>query len=157
MRVQQLTEGKISQAYPLVQYQRPDVSQDAWHKFTLAHLSRDERGDAGDRGILTTEDDRGYIFAMLTYAMIPDLHHGRALVAQDVIAVTPLDRFNRLAIAAMFQSLEDLAREKQCAVVHTKVSGFSPGGQMEKFFDSLLNNGHEVDHLVLCKTLEWTT
>ena len=67
-----------------------------------------------------------------------------------------LGKYNKLAIAAMFQSLEKLAREKQCAAVHTRVSGFNPGGLKERFFDSLLDNGHAIDHLVLCKTLEQT-
>jgi len=153
MRVQRLTESTVSQAFPLVQYRRPDMSHDAWAEFTSAHLGCGEGQGLGDRGILTAVDEQGYIFAMLSYAMVPDLHHGRALIAQDVIAVTPLDGHNKVAIAALFEALEQLARTKHCSVLHTRVNGLEAEKHGDALFASLLDSGHELHHLVLCKAL----
>ncbi len=153
MRVQLLTEGKSAQVYPLVQLRRPNLSQDEWHRFTAAYLEPDTKSEPGERGILTAEDDRGYIFAMLAFTMVIDLRHGRVLIAQDVVAVTVLDRFRKVVISELFHALEDLARQKQCVAVRTWVGGLESGRQKSALYDSLLNRGHEIDQLVLCKTL----
>lgn len=150
MRVQQLTEGKIVQAFPLVQFLKPGLSLEDWLQFTAAHLNTEK---VGERGILTVEDDRGYIVAMLAYSVDPDLSHGRALVAKDVIAVTSLDKWRKSAISALFGTLEEIAREMRCMAVHTRMSGHEQKSQTDSLHVSLLSSGHAVDHMVLCKTL----
>ena len=150
MKVQLLTEGKVAQVYPLIQLLQPKLSLEAWHRFTAAHLGD---GDIVERGILTVEDDRGTVFAMLTYAIDPDLSHGRALVAKDLIAVTPLDKFKRAAISALFEAVENLAKEKHCWAVHTRISEAEARKEEDALRLSLLEEGHAVDHVVLCKPL----
>ena len=150
MRVQLLTEAKVAQVYPLIQLLQPKLSLEAWHRFTVEHLGG---GDIGERGILTVEDDRGYICAMLSYAIDPDLSHGRAMLAKDLIAVTPLDKSRRAAISALIQAIEELAREKRCLAVHTRLSHCAPEAQEDAVCVSLFDRGHAVDHVVLCKTL----
>ena len=154
MRVQLLTEGKVTQAYPLVQLRQPDLTQEDWHRFTAYHLDSNPQGKPDERGILTAEDDRGYIIAMLVYTTVPDLRHGSAMIAHDVIAVTVLDRFRKVVISALFHALEVLARQKQCVAVRTRVGGLGDGRQQSALYDSLLNRGHAFDHLVSGKTLE---
>ena len=108
---------------------------------------------ASDRGILTVEDDRGLILAMLAYSVDLDLFHGRILAAKDVIAVTSLDKSRKAAISVLYAALEELAKEKRCIAVHTRVSADKPEAKKDSLHGSLLSSGHAVDHFVFCKIL----
>jgi len=150
MRVKLLTEAKTAQAYPLVQLLQPNLSLEAWDQFTASHFGTIE---AGERGIFTVEDDRGCILALLAYTIDPDLCHRRVLIVKDVIAVTPLDRLKELALSALFEAIEDLAKEKRCLAVRTRIIESESRGKAEALRVSLLSQGHEHDHVVLRKTL----
>ncbi|WP_420346357.1 hypothetical protein [Pelagibius sp.] len=150
MRVLPLTNGKISQAYPLAQLSHPQLSLEAWTQFAALHLAP---ALPLERGILTAEDDQGTIYALLAYTIDPDLDHGRALIAREVIAAAPLHCTRSTAVAALVQATERLAREKRCMALKTHFGAGGEGHPERSLHAPLLAAGHAPDHVMLCKTL----
>ncbi|HIC79849.1 MAG TPA: hypothetical protein EYP07_02635 [Kiloniellaceae bacterium] len=150
MRVLPLTEAKVSQAYPLAQLRHPRLSLEAWTQFAASHVTP---ALPLERGILTAEDERGTIYALLAYTIDPDLDHGRALIAREMIAAAPLRRTCSMMVAALVQETERLAREKHCMALRTHLGTMGQRRPERALQAPLLADGHAPDHVMLCKTL----
>lgn len=153
MRVRALTDDKVAQVYPLIQLVRPDLSLDGWRSLALDHI---QSARTIDNGVLTVENDRGYVLGFILYTIYADLRHGRTLMAKDAVVCTALRRTKEAAFAALLERLETLAQEKQCTAIHTCLLDSEADIAEAGFHDSLNKHGHRLDHFMFCKSLAET-
>lgn len=110
-----LSLNKINQAYALVRTARPAVTADVWRDVATDFLSASAAESAAPRGVITVQNDQGYILGLFCYAACDHLRHGRALAVENLMA---LDLFDSVgAMGALLRAMEDLARRLGCAAV----------------------------------------
>jgi hypothetical protein len=111
---QRLEPQQLLQAYPVVRAAAPDLALSEWLAFARRHVGR---GAAQERGIVTVQNTRRYILGLFTFRVVGDLCIKRVLQVENVIALgvgepTPV-------VEALIRAAESVARERQCAAVHT--------------------------------------
>jgi hypothetical protein len=148
-----------ARAYPLIQIMRSDVSLDAWLAFVAATNT-----DCGStpikptsewplRGILSIENERGYIHGLFSYHVAFAIDHKSVLEVSNFVAVDTADRAG--AIKALISAMEELARTLNCTAIHTQVTGDWADGEVSAsgLSKHLQNAGHGPNSLNLCKPL----
>ncbi len=147
MQVRALTNEKVTQVYPLIQLVRPDLTLDGWRSLALDHI---QCTDAVDNGVLTVENEYGYVLGFILYTIYADLRHGRTLMAKDAVVCTALRRTKEAAFAALLDRLETVAQENQCTAIHTCMLHSEADIAEAGFHESLEKHGHRIDHFMLC-------
>ena len=145
LRTAQLTSDRVIQAYPLIREVAPNLSLAEWVDFARP-LSGQKGETGGCRGIIIAERSR-YIRGLFIYEVNPDLSHGRALFARNIIV---LDLVQRDAVAeALVDAMERLAQTHGCGAVHVHLSPLS-----EWALQCFERRGHRVQGYHLCSRLE---
>ncbi|HYD67496.1 hypothetical protein [Azospirillum sp.] len=143
---------QIDQAYPLVRAIAPDLPVERWRSFATA-LTGASAPPGAPAGIMTVQNDRGYIHGLFSYAVKEDLRFGRILSVDNFVV---LDLFNVSdAASSLLQTMEDLGRTLHCTAIHTNLRECyagtpAHGHPMLGFFR---DEGHDVDGVRLCKAL----
>lgn len=146
-----LSATRIDQAFPLVQASLPRVDLEQWRRFAAELTCAEAPDNTGIQSVLT---EQHYIAGLSIYRVKPILSHGPALVADHFMA---LDLFDRAAVAnALAEFLEDLGRRRGCTAVHTHIPERSGRwqGSAECLVSILLDRGHAIESLCLCKRLD---
>jgi hypothetical protein len=113
-----LTLQKINQAYALVRTADPRVTAEKWRADAARFVSPDESEEKSTRGVLTVQNDQGYILGLFCYAACDHLRHGRALKVENLIALDLFDSAG--AIEILLQSMADLAQKSACTVIEAE-------------------------------------
>lgn len=149
LKIQPLTAERIAQAFPLIQASLPQVTLEAWRHFAAALV---DQGASAATGIILVVGERDTIAGLCSYRVERDLVHGLLLNADHFLA---FDLFDRRAVAhALAAGMEELARERHCAAIHTNLlrprDAAPAGGGL---VDVLCTRGHRVETLGMCKPL----
>ena len=145
-----LPASRFRQAFSLIWLTAPHLALESWLRYAEA-LCRPDGGDAG--GIVSAEDEDGYIYGMFCYRVAPDPRFSRTLDVEHFIALGLFDR--SATTCALIDAVEHIARDRHCVQVQLAL----PCARIEfgKMDDSLHNwlgrAGYAVDGLRLCKRL----
>ncbi|CAO3418340.1 hypothetical protein [Azospirillum endophyticum] len=152
-----LGRRQIDQAYPLVCAIAPGLGVDQWRAFAAALLDDATRsGGSGlpaDRGIMTVQNAQGYMHGLFSYAVEPQLFHGRTLSVDNFIV---LDLFDVAGIAGtLLQAMEGLARRLGCTAIHTTLPEryLSRASRRTPIPDCFHIEGHRQETIRFCKDL----
>jgi len=152
-----LQKRQIDQAFPVVRAILPELAVERWRAFAAALLDRAQGAPAASvspAGIMTVQNERGYIHGLFSYSAHEHLHHGRILTVENFVV---LDLFNLSGAAAeLLRAMDTVARGLGCSAIHTNLpDSFSNlpdycGTVLSYFRDQ----GHAVETLRLCKSLD---
>jgi hypothetical protein len=114
-----LTGADVLRAYPLARLAAGQLTLAAWLRYAEA-MGAHPPGTRGTRrhpareenGLLGIEDARGYLQALCSFAVRPDLAAGRRLDVDNIVALGLIDSDG--PAGAMLGSIERLARELDC-------------------------------------------
>ncbi|MHA1564453.1 MAG: hypothetical protein ACTSX7_03980 [Alphaproteobacteria bacterium] len=108
-----LAADQIAQAFPLLSVVDPQLSEAQWQSYADAVIVN--TNVASRTGILTTQNDQGYIFALSVYWIKPDLHERQILEIENFAVAVILG--NLAPARALLDGLETLAVEHECSCV----------------------------------------
>ncbi|HEY0833176.1 MAG TPA: hypothetical protein VGE72_04620 [Azospirillum sp.] len=143
---------QIDQAYPLVRTIAPDLEVERWRGFATA-LTGLSRASGAPGGIMTAQNERGYIHGLFSYSVRADLHYGQVLAVDNFIV---LDLFNPAGAASvLLKAMEDVARAHHCAAIHTALPErcAGPPDERHSMLGFFRDGGHKVVSPRLCKVL----
>ena len=160
-----LIRRQIDQAFPVVQTIAPDLDVERWRDFAAAILSvhelefedkstgRKEAAEPRPRGIMTVQNERGYIHGLFSYTVEEHLRHGRVLDVENFIV---LDLFDMAGAAdELLNAMDRLAEDLGCTAIHTNLP--DDYSSLPDYCNWLLTcfreSGHEVETLRLCKRM----
>jgi len=115
-----LGRDQIAQAFPLVQAIVPGTSLARWTDFARRHTL-----ERGERGIMTVQNQGGYILGLFTHEVQDDLSLGRALVAGNVMVADFPGREQTLD--ALIDAMHMLANLRRCAAISARLDSGPPG------------------------------
>lgn len=148
-----LAKRQIDQAFPLVRAIAPGLDVERWRAFAGALIGRPGPSVAPS-GIMTVQNDRGYIHGLFSYTRERHLHHGPILSVENFIV---LDLFDPAAAAStLLRAMDGVAKALGCTAIHTNLPEQyaalpdTRGVVLDYFRDE----GHAVESLRLCKQLE---
>lgn len=155
-----LGRGQIDQAYPLVCAMAPGLGIDQWRAFAAALLdsatvgsSAGKDGLPAARGIMTVQNAQGYMHGLFSYAVEPQLLHGRTLCVDNFVV---LDLFDVAGPAeTLLQAMEVLARQLGCTAIHTTLpERYMPrDSRRNPIPDCFHTEGHRQETIRFCKDL----
>lgn len=165
-----LGRRQIDQAYPLVCAIAPGLGIDQWRAFAAALLdsatmgSSSKGGNGGGggagtdglpaaRGIMTVQNAQGYMHGLFSYAVEPQLLHGRTLCVDNFVV---LDLFDIAGPAeTLLQAMEGLARQLGCTAIHTTLpERYLPrDSRRNPIPDCFRTEGHRQETVRFCKDL----
>ncbi len=111
--VRPLGVEQIAQAYPLVSFFDPALTQEQWSDYAGALIA--PVGAGKDHSIVTVQSTQGAIYGLSVYWLRPDLRQGRILEIENFAVVDITG--NRKAAVVLLRALEDLARRSECNCV----------------------------------------
>ncbi|MBC8793702.1 MAG: hypothetical protein C6Y20_19060 [Tagaea sp. CACIAM 22H2] len=154
--VRRLTGRDVLRAYPLARLAAGHLTLAAWLRFAAAlgakppgaKAPRKAAAAPAERGLLGVEDQRGYLHALCSFAVEPDLRTGRRLTIDNLVALDLID--GNIPAQALVGALDKLARELDCPgyVVHLPEAA-SRGGR----FRSGMTSGGGREHICIHRTL----
>jgi len=167
-----LPRRQVDQAYAVVRTVISDLQVDGWRRFAASLLLADDDGawpagsgdadgaGAGDRAtmpsrsIMTVQSDRGYIHGLFSYGVEEHLRHGRILAVDNFMVV---DMFNPAGTASLLlRAMDQIAHILGCKAIHATLPASYT--ELPEYYNAVLsyfrNQGHAVDTLRLCKTLD---
>lgn len=170
-----LGRRQIDQAFPLVRVLDPDVGVDRWRAFAAAvvtggtledgapfslftplpeEIQNDSDATPGLTGIMTIQDDQGYIHGLFSYFVKQDLHQGRVLSADNVIVLDMVD--TAAAAAALLRAMDRTARALDCAAIHTYLpeSDTAQPDYCATITQYCREAGHRLETRWLCEALD---
>lgn len=150
--VKPLGRRQIDQAYPLVCAILPGLAVDQWRAFAAVLLD-DTNAAASRTGIMTVQTAHGYLHGLFTYAVEPQLQHGRVLSVDNFVV---LDLFDVAGVAGtLLQAMEGLARGLGCAAIHTTLpERYIPAdSRRNPIPDCFRVEGHRQETIRFCKHL----
>jgi hypothetical protein len=123
--VRRLTGEDVLRAFPLARLAAGHLTLPAWLRFAEA-LGAEPPGAKKPRkaktpcteGLLGVEDSRGYLYALCSFAVEPDLRTGRRLCVDNLVALDLID--GDIPAQALIGALDRLSRDLDCPayVVH---------------------------------------
>lgn len=122
--VRRLTGEDVMRAYPLARLAAGHLTLPAWLRFAEAlgaeppGAKKPRKATSGSEGLLGVEDSRGYLYALCSFAVEPDLRTGRRLCVDNLVALDLID--GDIPAQALVGALDRLARDLDCPayVVH---------------------------------------
>ncbi len=144
--VRTLSESQLPQAYPLVQALASEHSLNAWLSYAKGFVAKGI--NAG--GVLSAQDDAGYIYGLFCYEVVPDLGGGRVLVVEPFVALDLVDRLGPITV--LIEAMERLAREQDCVSIHLQIP---QRGDMRAVVDfrPFRAAGYKLEGVRLCRRL----
>ncbi|MFM8800448.1 MAG: hypothetical protein ACKOEE_07820 [Tagaea sp.] len=124
--VRRVVGEDVLRAFPLARLAAGDLSLPAWLGFAhalgaeTAGVKKPRRPASGRNaeGLLGVEDARGYLYALCSFAVAPDLRTGRRLCVDNLVAMDLID--GDIPAQALIGALDRLARDLDCPayVIH---------------------------------------
>ncbi|HYD30223.1 MAG TPA: hypothetical protein VEB64_05120 [Azospirillaceae bacterium] len=162
--VKPLGRRQIDQAFPVVSACSPGIGVERWRAFAAAVIpaadleaapssphaivmADDSPATPAPTGIITAQSDRGYIHGLFSYAVEPDLRHGRVLTADNFVVLDLVDPDAPATV--LLKAMEHLARRLGCGAIHASLpEGAAP------MLNRLHHAGHHPEARRLCKPLD---
>ena len=79
-----LTRRQIGQAFALIRTEMPEAVAGRWRSFALARSGPGPGGGVRDRGIMTVQNQTGYILGLFVFDVRDDLRDGRTLAVSHL-------------------------------------------------------------------------
>lgn len=151
--IKPLGEGKVLQAYPLVQSAVPHLTLEQWLEYVKSIRER-KAGESGCAGVMSAENPDGYIFGLYCHAVEPDIHHGRILKVRNFVAANLYDSAG--IVDRLMDSIVTVARDNGCAAVHVDLPENPRHGPVavESVTGMFKCAGFHVESVALCRALE---
>ncbi|MBI3505341.1 MAG: hypothetical protein HY059_10890 [Proteobacteria bacterium] len=141
----ELCGADVLRAFPLARLAAGHLTLAEWRHFAAAMgAGRVRRAAAGraDRGLLALEDSRGYLQALCSFAVRPDLAAGRRLDIDNIVTLDLVDSDG--PASAMIGSIERLARELGCPAFAIRLPpGRTAAGASRHALDAVLGTSHD--------------
>lgn len=115
-----LSRDQIAQAYPLVQAILPGTSLARWSDFARSHTL-----ERGERGIMTLQNQAGYILGLFTHEVRDELSLGRALVAGNIMVADFPGR--EQILDALIDAMHMLGNLRRCAAISARLDSGAAG------------------------------
>lgn len=113
--VKPLNFNQIDQAYALLRMAWPGLAQDDWRALAASRLAAPPRGEPATQGVMTAQNDHGYIVGLFVYLACDHLRHGRILRIDHAAA---LDLFDHAGVwDVLLRSVAELAQLMKCAEI----------------------------------------
>jgi hypothetical protein len=154
--VRRLSGRDVLRAFPLARLAAGHLTLAAWLRFAAAigaqpPGARKPRKTAGAQphGLLGVEDQRGYLHALCSFAVEPDLRTGRRLTIDNLVALDLID--GDIPAQALIGALDKLARELDCPayIVHLPEAAAARGG---RFLAGMIDGGGR-EHICIHRSL----
>ncbi|WP_029010732.1 hypothetical protein [Azospirillum halopraeferens] len=145
-----LGERQIDQAFPLVSALAPELPVERWRAFAAPRCGPGD-GTSPACGIITAQNDRGYIHGLFSYSVTEHFRYGRALAVEMFIV---LDIFDPAAAAAVLvRAMETIAHDLDCDAVFTDLPESCRGTteHCRSILSVFRAAGHGVEAARLCK------
>lgn len=116
--VRRLTGEDVMQAFPLARLAAGHLTLPAWLRFAEAMgaeppgAKKPRKPTDGSEGLLGVEDSRGYLYALCSFTVAPDLRTGRRLCVDNLVALDLID--GDIPARALIGALDRLARDLDC-------------------------------------------
>jgi hypothetical protein len=144
-----ISGADVLRAYPLARLAAGHLTLAAWLRYAEAMgaeppgMRRKHRRTArAETGLLAIEDRRGYLRALCSYAVRPDLAAGRRLDVDNIVALGLID--SEGPAGEMLGSIERLARELDCPAFAIRLPpGAAAATAGRGALDSLLGVEHD--------------
>jgi len=146
----ELRGADVLRAFPLARLAAGRLTLAAWLSFAEAmgaeppgaKRRRTKSAEPRDHGLLGLEDRRGYLQALCSYAVRPDLGAGRRLDVDNIVALDLVDSDG--PADHMIGTIEALARSLGCPAVaiHLPPSGQAAGAGRHAL-DRVLGTSHD--------------
>ncbi|MBI1245209.1 MAG: hypothetical protein GC202_09395 [Alphaproteobacteria bacterium] len=144
-----LTGADVLRAFPLAQLAAGHLTLPAWLRYAEAMgaeppgmRGRRRRQPREESGLLGIEDGRGYLQALCSFAVRPDLAAGRRLDIDNLVAFGLID--SEGPAGAMLGSIEQLARELDCPAFAIRLPpGIAAATDSRGALDALLGAKHD--------------
>jgi len=157
-RSKALTAEQAVQAFPLVRTMWPALTLDHWTNYVRSVTAPDGNSPDGTQGIISIENERGYIHGLFSYGVTHDVRHGSVLSIEDVIALDLVE--GKSAIRALVETMEEVARDLGCRAIHVHMpealmrsvaTCVADSANRHWLLDSFERAGHRIETLCLCK------
>lgn len=146
-----LTRERVEQAYPLVQTASEEISLEKWHAYADAYLKRNRKGSIGESGIVSVENEQGYIHGLLGFRVDMTLRWGRTLICEHLIALHLVNA--EPIITTIIEKMDALARDLKCEAIHvTGLQAYSTARTIHPGL--LLNVGYELESIGFSRRFE---
>lgn len=124
-----LARQQIDQAFPLVNAVAPGLTVQRWRDFAARALPDAPPSDGPSaavvgRGIMTVQNDRGYILGLFSHGVCDHLRLGRVLGVDNLMVADMFDAGG--AMEALLEAMKRLAREAGCVAIHTDLPEHLP-------------------------------
>jgi hypothetical protein len=148
--VRHLRGADVLRAFPLARLAAGHLTLPAWLRYAEAmgaeppgaRRIRRVAGTRAERGLLGLEDARGYLQALCSFAVRPDLAAGRRLDIDNIVTLGLID--SESPAGEMIGSIEKLARELDCPAFAIRLPpGKSAAGASRHALDALLGSSHD--------------
>ena len=141
-----LRGDRILQAYPLIRESAGEISLEDWRAYVKSMLAAKAKGGEA-RDIVGICSSNGYLRALFTYRVVPDLRHGQTL---DVEYFVVESVFSPREIAAtLMAGVEQVADNENCNAVHAHLP--SAANWLVKM---LHDRGYSAGTWQLCKPFD---
>lgn len=146
----ELRGADVLRAFPLARLAAGMLTLAAWLRFAEAigaepPGAKRRRGGAAvprDRGLLGLEDRRGYLQALCSYAVRPDLAAGKRLDVDNIVALDLVDSDG--PAGHMIGTIEALARALGCPAVAIHLPPSGPAAAAgRQALDRVLGTSHD--------------
>ncbi len=161
IKTSHLPEDRVDQCLPLLQALLPSLDRARWRTYchTLYAAGYPARSVPGtpkirSAGIITAEDDDGYIRGLFSYRTAPNLCHGRVL-AIDAFVIMEITGAETVAQGLM-EKAEDIGRALDCGALlasRPEPTGLC-GDLSASVSDWFVQTGLQPDGAMYCKTLQ---
>ena len=144
--VKHLSVDRVDQAYPLYQIASGDLTLGKWRSYAAVRSTPGGVIPGGGGGVVSVENAQGYIHGLFDYHIDVDLHCGRILVCENIVALDLFDA--KPVLVVLFEAMDSLAKRHRCRSVHVNVPQADTALVL-----SLEDAGHSVRSVGLCKRL----
>lgn len=113
--IKPLNFNQIDQAYALLRMTRPALAQDDWRALAAGRLAAPAPGQPAAQGVMTAQNNRGYIVGLFTYLACDHSRHGRILRIDHAVALDLFDHAG--AWNVLLRSIASIAQSLECPVI----------------------------------------
>ncbi len=150
-----LDQRSIDKAYPLIRGILPAVTLERWTEFARSYLT--PRSPRWPKGLMTIQNEEGYILGLFGFEVRDELRNSRALFIYSIIV--PQVPGHDLIWKAVMRAAETLAEINGCTAIQVKLSddlNIPPGGR-DWLGDSLAAAGYVIEGIHAFKCMGAST
>lgn len=147
-----LDRASIDKAYPLVRGIMPSITLERWTEFAKPYFA--SRSPKWPRGLMTIQNNEGYILGLFGFEVRDELRSRRALVISNIIV--PCIPGHDLIWSVVISTAETLAAMNGCHSIHIKklVDDLDASGSHGEWLDaSLMDAGYNIEKIHVFKRI----